>query len=474
MSAGVLDFLCGASVATPGPAPYDASISLQEHQNVHVPAPIPELATLSDDVRATFGVAQRRGLVSVSVTNEASGLAGVRIVTESTVGFTSLTDISGRRVFLEVRPKVKTQRLLELAVLADVLPPWHPERDLFVGGSHSPLLEWTLRAFVSSLHEMFSGGGLRKTHLRVTRDLPSRLRGRVIVPRLARNLMRGRPDLVPCEFPSLEIDNDQNRLLRWAITVGYSAASALPGTGSLRNQLRAAESHFAGVSLVRPRRASREHGALPQSLRHYRRPLRLAQLITDGTLLDGRPGEINAMSVALDMNDLYERAFHRGLRDFESSVVSKPIWKLQVSKATATGYTPVKKTRMLPDVYVKPAEDRLPVVIDTKWKDTLSVTGDAEALVDTSETKMVKVRSSDIYQAVAYSVECIRRLGPSAPQRCVAALVYPTLAKVSPLKLDFDVAEANIVVWLLGWDLSEPVTQGIEGIWTHLAEAAKN
>ncbi len=41
------------------------------------------------------------------------------------------------------------------------------------------------------------------------------------------------------------------------------------------------------------------------------------------------------MTVALDMNDLYERAFFRGLLDHVSTAAPKPTWKLQVLKPAA-------------------------------------------------------------------------------------------------------------------------------------------
>ena len=61
----------------------------------------------------------------------------------------------------------------------------------------SGLVEWTLRAFDVAIRALLERGGLRRTHERVRSDLRNRLRGRLDVVGLTRNLARGRPQLPP-------------------------------------------------------------------------------------------------------------------------------------------------------------------------------------------------------------------------------------------------------------------------------------
>ena len=142
-------------------SPYKGRIALTEHEtrSYLLPAHLSgnDLARLVE----FFLPATLCDLLSVRV--EVVPNSGTRLVIASAnfVGF-CCCGARENRLFVKVRPKVSTNRLLELAVVARRLPAWSPEVSVRPE-EDSSLLEWTLRAFAAAVHTLVRTAGIRST-----------------------------------------------------------------------------------------------------------------------------------------------------------------------------------------------------------------------------------------------------------------------------------------------------------------------
>jgi 5-methylcytosine-specific restriction endonuclease McrBC regulatory subunit McrC len=371
---------------------------------------------------------------------------------------------------------------MALASLAGMLPQWS-SGDAYVAATlEAALLTWTLHAFADSLSRLIATGGLRNSHERVRRELDSRLRGRLLVGPWLRNVARGSPHLLPVEFPSLELDNQSNQTLRWALHVGILVARELPDTADLIDQLRREERHFTGVSLIRPAETALFLKGLPPNHRHYTEALQLARLVIANFHLGGKPGDLKGTAFALDMNQVYERAFFQGLRSIEPSAIRQAPWMVSLVPISPEdqGKGVVRTTRMLPDVLVPPdpVTGRVPVIMDTKWKAVMpnALSTDEEGdLLDPASRALVRVRPTDLYQATAYALEALQRNLGTAKESggCLTALIYPTLVDVPDLGREIQIGESRILVRLVGWNVDRSPSDGIAAIWDRLCTTAE-
>jgi 5-methylcytosine-specific restriction endonuclease McrBC regulatory subunit McrC len=435
------------------------------------------LAEISDFLARAI----EEGLLVIEISGGLGVPCRMLFSTSSTVGFATCVNVDGHRTLVRVRPKVGTHRMLELAALAKMLPKWHPG-----GASVSPtidraLIEWTIGAFENSLRHMVSRAGLRNTHQLTRSNLKNRVRGRVISGLWLKNLARGCPNVVPCEFPSLEFDNAANRMLRWALHIGIALTRPTPETRDIADRLRRIDKHFSLVMLVQPRKLLINAIQLPPNLRHYAETLQLARLVIDSAHLGTDPGSIDSVSIAIDMDQVYERAFFNGLREIEPRVDRHSAWSFELitSEVSAGAISSRRSAQMVPDIVVDMQENFLPVVIDTKWKSVFSPTPssrpDGGELVKTSETSTIRLRREDLYQITSYGVELLHRSGSrdAAIRECLAALVYPSLQPTLDLGREIRLGDRCIRLKLMGWNIAEPAIAGISAVWERIKEAAR-
>ena len=136
-----------------------------------------------------------------------------------------------------------------------------------------------------------------------------------------------------------------------------------------------------------------------------------------------------------------------------------------------------RSTQMIPDIWLESDGSRLPVVIDTKWKsvfsEILNLT-EADDLLSSGETRTVRLRPEDLYQATAYAVEALHRQAERGEliEGCVAALVYPSLHRVPDLGREVRLGAIRIIVCLVGWNVSAAPIPEITAIWSRLQSAA--
>ncbi|CUI86937.1 5-methylcytosine restriction system specificity protein McrC [Achromobacter dolens] len=460
----------------------DGVLDLSEHETIAINLTRGESDQALSDVAEALSAGIAKGLVSVTIRSEATGAAKLVITTNSTVGFASSRPRRAGAIFVRVRPKVGTRRMLELAALAGILPNWTPGEAFLSETLEDALVEWTLRAYAHALNHLLAVGGLRNSHERIRRQLDGRLRGRLLVGPWLRNVARGAPHYIPAEFPSLERDNTPNRLLRWAIHLGILAARQLRNGKAIAEQLRRIERHFSGVSVAPPRGPLLDLRALPPNHRHYSEALKLARYVVENIHLGGEAGDHQGTAIALDMNHVYERAFFQGLRMIEPNAVRQEAWTVALTSchSESSGTQVTRETRMIPDVYVSGDVEsgRMPVLIDTKWKKVIwqeRKINDSEDLLNPAKLSLVRVRPEDLYQATAYALEVLQRAQASGHlhEGCVTALVYPSLDDVPALGREVKFGGSRIVVRLVGWNVAQDARSGIETVWRALQVAAE-
>nr|WP_314547629.1 hypothetical protein [uncultured Massilia sp.] len=419
--------------------------------------------------------AMEAGLVSAETRRPPGGRTCLVIEATSIVGVVSSPLPDGSRLFVRVRPKVGTARMLELAVLAGMMPDWN-------GGVHvsesveDALLEWTIGAFDNALRVLLARGGLRNTHERVSATLVNKVTGRLLVVPWLRNVSRGRPHLVPCEFPSLEFDNPVNRFLRWAIHVGITVARTVTRSGELVERLEKRDRQFAGARLVRPILPWPDPHALPANLRHYAQVVTLARLVLDSIRVGVNAGRVEGTSISLDMNKVYERAFCNCIQALHPEACMQDEWPVRLLRQSRDGdCVEVAKTMtMIPDIWIDGDQERFPIVMDTKWKQVFRK-GAAAAANDLPITGSVRLRPEDLYQATAYALEVLHRRsshGNGDMDGCIAALVYPTTAVVADLAREIRVGNAKILIRLVGWNVTLSAENEVREIWSRITRLA--
>ena len=179
------------------------------------------------------------------------------------------------------------------------------------------------------------------------------------------------------------------------------------------------------------------------------------------------------MSIAIDMNDVYERAFFNGLMTHQPEASRHETWKIHYSAAVPVEEGKhARSTEMIPDVWIQGTEGRLPIVVDTKWKNLLFKRGpvDPGDLLSAEETKTIKLRPEDLYQATAYAVEALqRRLADGHPcDGCVAALVYPTTRPIPDYGREIQLGPFRIIIRIVAWNVTAPPLVEIGKIWERL------
>jgi 5-methylcytosine-specific restriction endonuclease McrBC regulatory subunit McrC len=448
-------------------------LEFSEHESRTCMLPKQGGDTVFEDILDLLGDVIRSGMLAVEAQRNKGGATLLVVQSSSIVGFATSSSTVGERVFVRVHPKVGTGRMLELAVLAEMLPNWKLGGADISPSIEEALLEWTLGAFDEGLRRLLVKGGLRHTHERIRAELQNRVRGRLLPGPWLRNVAKGKPNVLPAEFPSLEFDNPANRLLRWATQVGIAVAQSMPRTKGIAERLRQKDRQFAGVTLAKPRGPMLNTNGLPTNLRHYAESLSLARQVIDSVRLGIRPGEVEAMSIAIDMNDVYERAFFNGLMTHQPEASRHETWKIHYSAAVPVEEGKhARSTEMIPDVWIQGTQGRLPIVVDTKWKNLLFKRGpvDLGDLLSAEETKTIKLRPEDLYQATAYAVEALqRRLADGHPcDGCVAALVYPTTRPIPDYGREVRLGPFRIIIRIVAWNVTAPPLVEIGKIWERL------
>jgi 5-methylcytosine-specific restriction endonuclease McrBC regulatory subunit McrC len=448
---------------------------MEEHEVRSTEIPHDYFHSVIEEVYQALAKAMEAGLISAETRRPPSGRASLAIEATNMVGAVSATLSNGSRLFVRIRPKVGTARMLELAVLAKMMPDWK-------GGVHASesvedaLLEWVIGAFEDGLRVLLSKGGLRNTHERVTQTLVNKVTGRLLVVPWLRNVSRGRPHFVPCEFPSLEFDNSVNRFVRWAIHVSITAARTVMFSSTLVEKLEKWDRQFAGAALAPPRSPWPDPQALPPNLRHYGQVVTLAKFVLNSIRIGVDAGRIEGSSISVDMNKVYERAFCNCIQALNPAAAFQDKWSVELLRHSADGRAEVAKTMtMIPDIWIDGDREHLPIVIDTKWKQVFRNDKSSFASDQSTIGVAVRLRPEDLYQATAYALESVHLKSARASEEidgCVAALVYPTTVPVADLGREMQVGNTRILIRVLAWNVAVPAEAEVRQIWSRLRSLA--
>jgi 5-methylcytosine-specific restriction endonuclease McrBC regulatory subunit McrC len=447
------EILLAIGAAEAGPAGYAASVDLFEHQTALFDLPLELSGSDTADLNAFLSAQSLQGLLKVGVVHRPDGRPQLRIVTDSRVGFGSAR--SGMdRIFVRVRPKIDTQRFLELAFLADTLPTFDLQTDV-ASADFGDILRWMLEIFVRSMERLIAQGGLRPTHERVNQVLRNRVRGKLQIPAFMASLAKGQPDRIACQFSALVFDNRANRLLKWALAAAGKMSRDLIPDARFDARLVALERHFGEVPLVRPSRSALEReDVLPPNQRHYAPVIRIAKMLLAGFHVDSSAGAVPSISLSADMNVIFERAFWNLTKINVASARPKPSWRMDFA---AAGGTPGLFVNFEPDIFVPPSPDRAPLVVDTKWK---------SAVQPYQTESLIRPSTADIYQVATYAGSVLR--DQSATKRCFAVLMYPSLVDCAVLDHRIKIGDFETIVVVMAWNVAQSPLQAVGKIWEYL------
>lgn len=353
------------------------------------------------------------------------------------VGFTTTCD--GQ--FLEVRPKINDADYLALMLLAAGDDGGlKPEHAAVLADNDRPdsLVELLVVGLVDATEKLVQRIGLRRQHRRVEETLRARLRGTVDVPRYLTRFANGRPLDIPCRFERHEVDTLPNRTLLWAVRLARGVLDEMPHLAEWRDRARRLERHFEGEGVqLTPVRPGDLRGLerLPPGFAPYEPALAIARLLIRDLTPTIADGEIQSISLAIDLAGVFEKAFASLCLSFfgARSVRGQDPWSLSLGdKGTIKGH-------MRPDVVVR--NDHTTLVVDTKWKSVIdraiepakaeAAETDDGAHIDTelilpSPIQNVRFNYGDLYQMWSYLHVAEAR----EPERTVVgALVYPVAIK---------------------------------------------
>jgi 5-methylcytosine-specific restriction endonuclease McrBC regulatory subunit McrC len=458
----VIEVLVDLGVAVQAPEPYSASIELREHQKHELLLPSWFDVALVGRLFQSFDAAIKQGLVEVDVALEKTGGFRLKLSTSNIVGHAIVTD-NDKRVFLAVRPKVPTSRILQLALAAENLPAWKAELTTGVDPDASTL-EWTVAAFTAEVETLLSTGGVRSSHERRTEELRARVRGRLLITPYVRNMALGKPDRIPCEFGTLHFDNLPNRVIRWTLHICSMIVKELPQSERLLKQLRRVDISFSGVHLVQPsHRDMANLTSLSAGFRHYKRALSWAQVILKRFNLDAHVGSYSAPSVGLDMNKLYEGAFFNLLKKHAPTAQRQVSWPIKFLNEEGDVK---RKATYKPDILIPGDTRNLALILDTKWKAPKPRPSEDkdDILFVENKAQLIPILTTDLYQITSYALEATAQ----EESECVGMLVYPTLGKVDVLRRRLAIGPKALTIHMIGWDVTAAPDESVLEVWQYI------
>jgi 5-methylcytosine-specific restriction enzyme subunit McrC len=275
--------------------------------------------------------------------------------------------VPGLRVL--IRPKVGIGNVL--ALLDDGLP-GQPLRTPEVGLAAAPeLLPVFAEFFVSAVLQATNRGLVRR--YREEHDVLIAPRGRLD---FAAQLRRATaPSPLACRFDEYTTDVAENQLLLGTVERLLGLTQIPP---RVRATLRGLRARFEDVAVVQPHPADFDRIALTRLTEHYRGPLRLARLVSEGLSVRDRLGATGAQSFLLDMPLVFE--------DFVTRRLTSALrGQLDVRAQYPTHLGKGRHVPIRPDLVFR--NGRIPVFVgDVKYK----------------VAPLGQARSNDYYQLLAY------------------------------------------------------------------------
>ena len=296
---------------------------------------------------------------------------------------------------------------------------------------------------------------LRRNFQLRTETLVGRARGHIAVGEyVSRYLATARPHHVPCQFLEASRDTLQNRILRRALSESARLIPSLPIPESRRELTRTVlriEPFLSGVTnqLIAPGDFKRVR--LGRSQRHYEPMLSRSEAFLSGLFFTRHFGAHRQRAFLWDASLLFQEALRGILGSWDEVTLDDSRGRAALLDHNGKRHS---STKVDPDYVLR--GERGVFVLDAKWKDvvvkrasTTAVASDEDHIVDTPTGVRIRVRRSDVYQAVSYG-----RYRRHAP--CSTGLVYPlALGAGDNLPEPMRVTGFGEPVWILFIDVGD-------------------
>lgn len=383
------------------------------------------------------------------------------IVRSSDLAGVTRLDVDGSPIHVRISPKLPD---LDLFFLADwAFGSARTGRALLDGRAElaalrsepaACLLGWYMAEVIS-----FANRWIRRGYVTRTEDLTGRVRGGVDIPRyVTRSIAQARPHVIPCRFAEPSHDTPPNQYLKTGLRQAAALSRIVPVPAArrvLQEMARRGLALFAGVSDTRATALDGPRMNLNGPLRHYRLVVAFTTALLEGTFVSTDFGTHGQEAIMWSLNTLYEETLRNVLSAWPGAVIERPTLRATVAHGdgSSAGSSPVR-----PD-YVLRRADGARLVLDAKYKEARAADGSvaSEDAVDLAATprQRVRVRRSDVYQAVAYS----RHAGL---RPCSVALLYPVTLRAGepypePLHIEGFDPVVHVVFFDVGRDASRHV-----------------
>lgn len=401
-------------------------------------------------LQAAAEVRQRLGLTLVldDQASQERGSPVFRVRAGSIVGVARV-EWEGQSFSVHVRPKIHGADFLTMfdyAYWADrTIEPLRLEDPVSLAPLAGNVTGLVIRFFLHRLGE-FIRRHLRRDYIVRREDLNGRVRGKVLAQDYLRRSLPHRKDyIVPCQFSELSRDTLSNRILLWTLHLCARAVATFPQEQRrlLLPLINARRQALGGVTLT-PIRLS-DFGRVRYTGLHaaYRPIHALCRFICRSFQMENEAGTAEFREFTLDMNDLFER-FVRGVLRIHVGhrfVADKRDLVRSYDLGSGAGEKWIELDGLVKDEDGKPC-----CVVECKYREVWEpIEGE-----DTLTVAGGRIRSSDVYQTIAYATH--KDLQASA-----VVLVYPVVG-----------GDARVVGPIEAFGLrpgcDEPVTVSLVGV----------
>ncbi len=261
---------------------------------------------------------------------------------------------------------------------------------------------------------------LRRNYVIRVDNLNGRVKGKLLLtPYVRQQVAKGQPQIAVCQYYELTPDTLLNRIIK----AGLRSAKRLVAAADTYNTFSGVSGHltrqiglFGNVADVRVTRADFARIRLHAQNRYYETPLQLAKMLLFDNRFEYEIGKNRVVGFFLDMNNLFERfvagLLMQGAHRNGVTYPGKGEFRYYYGNRDTKGTVKLK-----PDITIDTDGEK--VVIDAKYKELFEENFGVDEEIETGDDYgdvKVKIKSSDIYQLVAYLDNFGSRRG---------ALVYP-------------------------------------------------
>lgn len=267
------------------------------------------------------------------------------------------------------------------------------------------LLMWHARSI-----SQFASRWLRRDYRRRDRTFNGKIKGRILVDQYVKNYLAvGEPNTVPCRTIERTQDTANNRILKAGLRYIAALSHLLPvptASRAVMQQVAATLPKFAQVSDINLTPADIRSVSMRGPQRHYGSILRATLKLLAHKFLTAHHGDTETQSFMWHMPTLFQES----VRGLISSFPDISLDTAAPPRATIYDNDGVKLRSSVvdPDLVIKSVNGGVHIVLDTKYKQALSLdqvnassSVDGE-VIDLPNKLKIKVSRADVYQAVAY------------------------------------------------------------------------